>query len=232
MVSRLTCQVRDLYRNGNLRSACITIRSRAGVGSQHHRWLVKVNDILIAAAEELITTTNPDVAFGATTDCATTALFDAQNKCLADGFACFVGVPLTQDSDQCSASVAGRSAATFRRWTPKRLTAAPWPQPFSLRLGGDDDTRDFPGAGSLPPRFVQAVMTASAVLGLGPTRAFEVPRDGWQRPGAGRAGSAPLGQHRRRHRRFRLVPLPVAGTAGHPPKFRADFCTTARAARR
>lgn len=120
------CQVRDLYRNGNLVLGMANYPARAPESDRSTTGgLVKMNDILIAAAEELITAANPTGAFGATTDCATTALYDAQNKCLADGFACFVGVPLTQGQlDQCSASVAGMIGSNVPALDAKRLTAA------------------------------------------------------------------------------------------------------------
>lgn len=120
------CQVRDLYRNGNLVLGMANYPARAPESDRSTTGgLVKMNDILIAAAEELITAGNPTGAFGATTDCATTALYDGQNKCLADGFACFVGVPLTQGQlDQCSASVAGMIGSGVPALDAKRLTAA------------------------------------------------------------------------------------------------------------
>lgn len=120
------CQVRDLYRNGNLVLGMANYPARASESDRSTTGgLVRLDDIMIAAAEELITTMNPTGAFGATTDCATTALFDAGNKCLADGFACLVGVPLTQAQlDQCSSSVAGMTGSGIPVLDAKRLTTA------------------------------------------------------------------------------------------------------------
>lgn len=124
------CQVRDLYRNGNLVLGMANYPARAAESDRSTTGgLVKVNDILIAAMEELITTAgatpNPNGAFGATTDCAGTALYDGQNKCLADGFACLVGVPLTQGQlDQCSSAVTGMIGSGVPALDAKRLTAA------------------------------------------------------------------------------------------------------------
>lgn len=120
------CQVRDLYRNGNLVLGMANYPARAAESDRSTTGgLVKMNDILIAAAEELINAGNATGAFAAGTDCATTALFDAQNKCLADGFACLVGVPLTQGQlDQCTSSVAGMIGSGVPALDAKRLTTA------------------------------------------------------------------------------------------------------------
>ena len=56
--------------------------------------MYRLQDILIAAAEALVTTGNASGTFAAGTDCSGTQLFNG-TTCDARGFACFVGMPLT-----------------------------------------------------------------------------------------------------------------------------------------
>ena len=81
MVNGRDRQVRDLYRNGNLVARHGELSGlRAGVGSTAPPVVWSRERHPDRGGEELITTTNPTGAFGATTDCATTALFDAQTS--------------------------------------------------------------------------------------------------------------------------------------------------------
>lgn len=88
------CTVGDLYNSGNLILGIANLPARAPEDSWNSTGgIVRLQDILIAAAEATITTTNPDGSFTAG-DCAGTKLFNG-NTCQADGFACYMGVPLT-----------------------------------------------------------------------------------------------------------------------------------------
>lgn len=91
------CTAGNLYTNGNLVLGQANYPARAPETDRSTTGgIVRMQDILIAAAEELVTTGNASGAFGAATDCAGAKLFnDTPTTCNADGFACFVGVPLT-----------------------------------------------------------------------------------------------------------------------------------------
>lgn len=120
------CTVRDLYRSANLVLGVANYPARSPESDRSTTGgVVKMDDIMVAMAEELITGANPTGTFAATTDCANLPLFDASNKCQADGFACLVGVPLTQGQlDQCSGSVAGMTSSGINALDAKRLTTA------------------------------------------------------------------------------------------------------------
>ena len=93
-------------------------------------------------------------------------------------------------------------------------------------------TREFPLRGASRREFVQAVMTASAVLGLGPTRAFEVLEE--------MGGSALANPRRFRAARSTSSPAPAVSPGStscgrHRRSSRSSARTsrtTARAARR
>ncbi len=93
------CTAGSLYTNGNLVLGIANYPARAPESNRNSTGgIARLQDILVAAAEQLIVAnTNPNGMFGATTDCSGTQLFNAGSPttCNPDGFACFVGVPLT-----------------------------------------------------------------------------------------------------------------------------------------
>lgn len=89
------CTAGSLYTNGNLVLGVANYPARSPEDSRNSTGgIVRLQDILIGAAEALVVpNTNPDGAFTGG-DCAGAKLFNG-TTCNADGFACLVGVPLT-----------------------------------------------------------------------------------------------------------------------------------------
>lgn len=92
------CTAGSLYVSGNLVLGTANYPARVSESDRNSTGgIVRLQDILIAAAEALITGANPTGSF-TSGDCMGASLFNAGTPatCNADGFACFVGVPLTQ----------------------------------------------------------------------------------------------------------------------------------------
>jgi hypothetical protein len=88
--------------------------------------LVGLHDILIAAAEEWVTTANPDGAFTAAMSpaCGTAKLFN-NNTCDKDGFACLMGAPPVQRQlDVCNSMINDVTAGVTDIPTKRRLAIA------------------------------------------------------------------------------------------------------------
>lgn len=94
------CTAGSLYVSGNLVLGTANYPARVSESDRNSTGgIVRMQDILIAASEMLVTSTNQTGTFAATgNDCAGASLFNAGTPatCNADGFACYVGVPLTQ----------------------------------------------------------------------------------------------------------------------------------------
>lgn len=93
------CTAGSLFVNGNLVLGIANFPARVPESDRNSTGgIVKMQDIMIAAAEALVTTGNANGAFAVGTVCEGSALYNAGTPatCNADGFACFVGVPLTQ----------------------------------------------------------------------------------------------------------------------------------------
>lgn len=119
------CTAGNLYTNGNLILGQANYPARSSETDRSTTGgIVRMQDILIGAAEELITTGNPNGTFGAATDCAGAKLFnDTPVACNPDGFACFVGVPLTAAQLQLCSQMVNDSQNTDPL-VAKRLTLA------------------------------------------------------------------------------------------------------------
>jgi hypothetical protein len=92
------CTAGSLYVNGNLVMGIANFPARVSESDRNSTGgIVRMHDILIAASEVLITSTNTTGTFAAG-DCMGASLFNAgpPTTCNADGFACYVGLPLTQ----------------------------------------------------------------------------------------------------------------------------------------
>jgi hypothetical protein len=94
------CTAGSLYTNGNLVLGIANYPARAPESDRNSTGgITRLQDILVAASDALITATNVNGTFAAGTDCAGTQLFNNGNTatvtCNAQGFACYVGVPLT-----------------------------------------------------------------------------------------------------------------------------------------
>jgi hypothetical protein len=94
------CTAGSLFVSGNLVLGIANYPARVSESDRNSTGgIVRMQDIMIGASEQLITTGNANGAFPATgTDCTGLSLFNAGTPatCNADGFACFVGLPLTQ----------------------------------------------------------------------------------------------------------------------------------------
>lgn len=93
------CTSGSLYVSGNLVLGTANYPARVSESDRNSTGgIVRMQDILIAAAEMLVTSTNPTGTFAAGTDCAGASLFNTGTPatCNPDGIACYVGVPLTQ----------------------------------------------------------------------------------------------------------------------------------------
>jgi len=93
------CTAGSLYVSGNLVLGIANYPARVPESDRNSTGgIVRLQDMLIAATEALVTTTNQTGSFAAGTDCAGASLYNPGTPatCNADGFACFVGLPLTQ----------------------------------------------------------------------------------------------------------------------------------------
>lgn len=85
--------------------------------------LVSMEDVMIAMAEELITTTNPEGAW-MTGACQGAKLFDGKT-CNRDGLACLVGAtPSDRQIDLCNNMVSDTAAGVSDELTRKRFAVA------------------------------------------------------------------------------------------------------------
>jgi len=87
--------------------------------------LVSLHDVLIAAAEEWVTTANPDGAFAAAvTSCTGAKLFN-NGTCDKDGFACLMGsTPVQRQLDVCNSMINDTSAGVTDPQVKRRLAVA------------------------------------------------------------------------------------------------------------
>jgi hypothetical protein len=98
--SSFDCTAGSLYIKGNLVLGQANYPARAPESDRGTTGgIARLQDILFAAADEFLKA-SPDGTFPAGSDCAGAKLFNAGSgatptTCNADGFACFVGVPLT-----------------------------------------------------------------------------------------------------------------------------------------
>jgi len=84
--------------------------------------LVSLHDVLIAAAEEWVTTASPDGLIG--TACGTSKLFN-NNTCDKDGFACLMGATPSQlQLDTCTSMITNVTAGVTDQPTERRLAVA------------------------------------------------------------------------------------------------------------
>jgi hypothetical protein len=87
--------------------------------------LTRMFDMMLAVAEELIPTATTD-RIGTGTACPGATLFNADNTCNADGFACLLGSPLTTvQLTECSNGVKRIASLTSNDiMRAKRMTVA------------------------------------------------------------------------------------------------------------
>ena len=87
--------------------------------------LVSLHDVLIAAAEEWVTTANPTGTFPATgSPCSGAKLFN-NGTCDKDGFACLMGsTPVQRQLDVCNLMINDTSAGVTDQPTKNRLAVA------------------------------------------------------------------------------------------------------------
>lgn len=85
----------QLYTSGNLVIGVANYPARVSESDRNTTGgIVRLYDILIAAAEELLPDPTTDL-LSKTTACAGVPLYNADNTCNAAGFGCFMGVPPT-----------------------------------------------------------------------------------------------------------------------------------------
>ena len=86
--------------------------------------LVSLHDVLLASAEEWVSTANLDGAYAAGTACTGAKLFN-NSTCDKDGFACLMGAtPSQRQLDVCNSMITDTSAGITDNVTKRRLAVA------------------------------------------------------------------------------------------------------------
>jgi hypothetical protein len=121
----------QLYSSGNLVLGVANFPARVGESDRNTTGgIVRLYDIIIAAAEEIL----PDAAtdrLSTSKACPGAKLYNADNTCNADGFACFLGTPPTSAQLQlCNEMV--KDAFDSNILNRKRLAVAAMASPIWL----------------------------------------------------------------------------------------------------